>query len=330
MPILTVELSLCYYPTSVALVDGNESFLLSLEQLLKIKNPAVNCNIFSNPKDALDYTNGQNGNLAGKNKIDDYQHYDAENYISDILNQSTSIGSCCHCIEEISVIIVDQDIPGIDGIEFCRKIKNPNIKKVLLTGASASRNVIDAFHSKEIHHYLNKADCNIDIELDRVIRRMQQQYFLDISSRVQSCEIDDSVPFFSDPALADYFDSLCNALDVKEYYYQTNPSRFHLKLNDEKEFCLLIYRDEDIERHLTAMKEQSASEALINQTKNKERIPFFPTTDGYFSPGITQLSAYLHTPDIVYGERDYYCAYTGVLDMTTHVPPAIPSDTPIH
>ncbi|MFT5083238.1 MAG: CheY-like chemotaxis protein [Lentisphaeria bacterium] len=303
------ELAMCFYPTQVAFIDDNETFLTWLTQILRIKNPHINFCSFSNPKAALDFTN-ESTRQPARPEWGDLGNMDAEEFFHGILNRSGQLRSNNTRFEEISVVVVDLDMPGIDGIEFCRKIQNPNIKKILLTGISATTKVLQAFNNKEIHYYLNKSDDNMDELLDGAIRRMQHEYFLELSRKLKYDALENSTPLFSDPALADYFDEICTRIDVKEYYFQTNPPRFHLELKNGSECDLLIYTLNDIASQLKIMDEESAPLELIKRVKKCAYLPLFPTRDGYYIPELGLALEHLHKSELVPGSQDFYCALT--------------------
>ena len=60
--------------------------------------------------------------------------------------------------EEIHVIITDQRMPEITGVEFLEEVVKlyPNPMRVLLTGYTDLQAVIDAVNKGKIYYYLNK------------------------------------------------------------------------------------------------------------------------------------------------------------------------------
>lgn len=60
--------------------------------------------------------------------------------------------------EEFHVIVTDQRMPGMTGVEFLESILEtyPNPVRILLTGYTDINAVIDAVNKGKIFHYLNK------------------------------------------------------------------------------------------------------------------------------------------------------------------------------
>ena len=79
------ELALHYYPTSVALIDDSESFLLNLKQILKLKIPQFKCTTFCNPKEALEYTNELYTEINSEYALNPDHMGDTDQFIKNIL-----------------------------------------------------------------------------------------------------------------------------------------------------------------------------------------------------------------------------------------------------
>jgi CheY-like chemotaxis protein len=330
---LKSELALCYYPTNVALIDDNEGFLFNLQQLLKVKIPKLKCATFSNPHVALKFTNDLHDEKPRVfPKPDQLRHIAEEVSVLDNLSQSNGLQRSKSKTDEISVVVVDLDMPGINGLEFCRRIQNPNIKKILLTGMSADQEVIQAFNDNEIHYYLKKSDDNMGAILEAAIRRMQRQYFIDITVDFKSEAIDNFAPLFSDPVFADYFEELCESVGVSEYYFQTKPSRYKLTLQDGNQCYLLVYTDEEIQYQLRSLHAENAPLALIRQIESRTHVPYFATADGFYIPDILHSGRCLYQANLVHGNKDYYCAIAGDINSgnTSCVLPSSPIGLTLH
>ena len=77
---------------------------------------------------------------------------------------------------EVNIIITDQRMPGMTGVEFLEQIleNHPDPIRVLLTGYADMNAVIDAVNKGKIFHYLSKP-WNEE-ELDTTIQRAYQVY----------------------------------------------------------------------------------------------------------------------------------------------------------
>jgi response regulator RpfG family c-di-GMP phosphodiesterase len=80
--------------------------------------------------------------------------------------------------EKVSLIISDQRMPGMTGIQFLGKIKKilPNAVRFLLTGYTDLEIILDAIKKDKIHQYLTKP-WN-DSDLLKEVRQGLQHYEL--------------------------------------------------------------------------------------------------------------------------------------------------------
>jgi CheY-like chemotaxis protein len=82
-----------------------------------------------------------------------------------------------HRFEQVSVVVVDYDMPEIDGLEFCRNLKNKAIKKILLTGKADEQTAVRAFNEKTIDRFIRKQDDDVMARLNRAIAELQREHF---------------------------------------------------------------------------------------------------------------------------------------------------------
>ncbi len=84
---------------------------------------------------------------------------------------------------DIHVIITDQRMPGMTGVEFLESIldRHPEPMRILLTGYADLNAVIDAVNKGKIYHYLSKPwneaelDATIQRAFDIYVKRREEQ-----------------------------------------------------------------------------------------------------------------------------------------------------------
>lgn len=320
------ELALCYYPTAVAFIDDSQSFLSAVELAMSTR---FTCITFNDPIRALNHSNNLNKVNWNAFADNDYSYAsDSEQFIKNTLNLSINKISDTGRYEEISVVVVDFDMPGMNGIEFCRKLKNPNIKKILLTGQAGSEDAIRAFNDNIINYYIRKSDDNLFENLSRAIQEMQNRYFLDISSYIKIRAIDNKKSLFNDAKLSEYFSDIVKNHRIVEYYFLTNPPRYKLKAADGKTSLFLVYSRYDLNEQIRVLKEEAGPAWLLDCLKSGLYVPYFQSQDGFFDQESFDAKNTIYVADVVEGQETYYCAL--ITDESRALEPVLTPSQPFY
>lgn len=300
------KIPLCFYPTQIVFVDDNPEFLDALSVTF---SKQFNVKTFDNVDAALQYINEykRESDLVANDEKPKPQG-DSDAWVKQVLTHQNIKRFDEMRIKEVSVLVVDYSMPNMNGIEFCEKINNLTIKKILLTGYATPADAVRAFNNNTIHYYLKKNDANMLQDLETAINQLQHAYFNELSSSLKAEAIDSGTPFFADPQLANYFEEACTSLEVIEYYYLTNPSRFALRTRDNRNFFCVIYTEEDIAEHLQILIEESAPKTLYSAIESHKFVPLFHTADGFYEPGIVDTAASIYPSIHIAGAVNYYCA----------------------
>lgn len=300
------ELALCYYPTSVVFIDDSNSFLSAMDLALA---PHFSCLSFNDPVRALNHANNINNLNWNAHTKEDYNYYsDSEQFVQNTLNASEKKLANQHRYNEVSVVVIDYDMPEMDGLTFCRNLKNPNIKKILLTGQVSTEEAICAFNDNVINYYIKKSDPNLVDNLIKAIADMQNRFFIDISSFIKIRAIDNKKSLFNDAVLSKYFSDIITGNDIVEYYFSTNPPRYRLKSRDGKSHTLLIYSRYDLNEQIRVIKEEAGPSGLLESLKTGLYVPYFCSKDGYYDQELFNENEVLYLADIIKGSETYYCA----------------------
>ena len=319
------KIPLCFYPTQIVFVDDNPEFLDTLSMRF---SKQFNVKTFSDTDSALSYINEyqREAELIANDEKTKPQG-DSDAWVKRVLTHQNIKRFDEQRDKEISVLVVDYSMPSMNGIDFCEKIRKSSIKKILLTGYATPADAISAFNNNTIHYYLKKNDVNMLQDLEVALHQLQHAYFNELSSSLKIGAIDSGTPFFADPQLANYFQQACESLDVQEYYYLTNPSRFALRTRSGGNFFCVIYTEEDLAEHLQILQEEGAPKNLYSALDSRKFVPLFQTTDGFYEPGLANAISNIHPATHVSGTVNYYCAI--VADTANVAEPAIQVPTGI-
>jgi len=303
---LKSKIPLCFYPTQIVFVDDNADFLATLSMAF---SKQFNVKLFNDTDLALKYINEhqRENHLIEENEKPKPQG-ESEVWVKQVLTRQNLKRFDELRVKEVSVLVVDYSMPSMNGIEFCEKVKNSSIKKILLTGYATSTDAVNAFNNNTIHYYLKKNDENMLQQLEATIHQLQHAYFNELSSSIKAAAIDSGTPFFADPQLARYFQTTCESLGVTEYYYLTNPSRFALRTLTQDKFLCVIYTEEDIAEHIQVLTEENAPKELCSALESRAFVPYFQSADGFYEPTLTNPMAQIYPATHIQGQVNYYCA----------------------
>lgn len=276
---LKQKIPCCYYPTTVFLVDDEKSFLSNL--VLKIDR-SIPCVISDNPQNALlDINNRCNEKVYLNDVLENV--YDNESELDYSKEQIIKVNT--HNIHKIiydknrfntvSTVIVDYDMPYMNGVEFCKNIQKFSIKKILLTGKATYETAVNAFNNNVIDGFILKNSDNLYENIKNSINDAQWKYFLQKFKYItDNISIQLSNEFFSI-----FWYELFNKIAPTEFYLLDNFGSFlFLDINANPTY-FLVKSDKELCKYYEMAKDNYAPDNILNKLETKKFLPFFYTDD---------------------------------------------------
>ncbi len=306
--------SICYYPTTVVLIDDNVKYIESMKLQLKLQN--IPCKAFTSPPAALDFlTNEYQASPFTQrclSTVDNYlvdrfaTTFDERKIFQEIYNPKR--------MAEIGVLIVDYAMPGMNGIELCRRLREKEVpfKLLMLTGEASKDLAIEAFNEGIIDKFImKKADNLMDVLVDSV-HELQHRYFLDLSATLLNtieADANEAFAFLSDPIFADFFHGLRKKFMAVEYYLLDEWGSFLLLDIDANPTWVLVSTDQGMEAaYVFAHDDEKAPRAVLDALKKKKKIAYF-----HNNTGPVDWEDYMHPVKELKGglQTYYYAVVTG-------------------
>lgn len=303
------DISPYYHPTTVYIVDDNMDFLTNFSLQLDAK---LAYRLYNSPNAALQDVNHKllavraaqtslyryvGGPLPRKQ----YNPVELDMFVfaKEIRNPAR--------FAENSVIIVDYDMPGIDGISFCRLVKNPGIQKILISGVADEKVAVEAFNEGVIDKFVLKGSDEKTKLVNDYITESQNQYFKTKTAPVKAAALGGgSYDFLVDETFSLMFNDLRQRLNVVEYYLTTDPCGFMLINETGKLFFLLIFSIEEFNTHADIIQDQHGPLDLYQQVKDCSVIPLFDSADGYYTPDVQNWQSYVYPVEHLAATPIYY------------------------
>jgi len=172
-----------YHPCSTLLLDDDEDFVRSLRVVLGDKHAVLG---YSSPAKALECIDGA---CAFADKA--FNLFADHGYLAEgagtatgdqmVLLKSSRLHDLAVYDDRyriVSVVVVDEVMPGMRGLDFCRALKNTGIKTILLTGQMEdAAQTIEAFNSGVMDRFVSKKDPQALIKIKAMIEALHRSYF---------------------------------------------------------------------------------------------------------------------------------------------------------
>ena len=273
-----------YHPTTVLFLDDNQVFLDALELEFGAR---VKMKTFTDPAQAMEAINASNQEITqsvlkavGMGNADTASDarvgFELSNMLKLIYDKSR--------FDNIAVLVVDYEMPGINGVEFCQKLGDKNIFKILLTAEADKDTAINAFNSGAIDKFLLKTSANLYQELGDAIAELQCRYFKELSRSIADGLGDSFKTLLDNESYKEIFHQVVTSEKATEYYLVDGSGSF-LFLNKQAEpIWLMVRHANEIDDQIELLEGYESSESIVTPIKQKEKILFLLSEAEYKKP----------------------------------------------
>ena len=121
--------------------------------------------------------------------------------------------------DNVAVLVVDYEMPDINGIEFCQKLKKRKIFKIMLTAEADKDTAIKAFNNGLIDKFILKTSEDLYSEITFAVQELTQRYFKELSPNGHSSSIN---ALFNNESYLQLFAKVVSQVQPVEYYLVDN------------------------------------------------------------------------------------------------------------
>lgn len=270
---------LWYHPSVVVLLDDEPAFL----QRLKINlSPCFTPLVHTDPNNALIYLQKWSYKLDELAQVFMKQNGEPSQSPDAQYNQ-TNISQLSRWLmkddrfNRIVVAVVDRYMPAVDGLDFCQAVKEKyrlQVKLILLTGATSTHQVVDAFEAGTIDAYVEKR-CNPKMldQINHHLNRLAWDQFQVLSSNTPG-NLANQFNYFSDPDFCAAFREISEREEIVEFYLLNLMSGNFILLDRHGAAKLLcIYTDETFEIAIEMAKKSGAPQSVIRSLEERKAYP---------------------------------------------------------
>ena len=266
------SLTAYFHPTTACFIDDNESFMAGLALVLPEYMSSV---AFFDPLMALEYVNRppEIPTLAERcfssTGLSTRQTFHLD---TDLIEQEINI---LQRFNRLSVVVVDYSMPGLNGLQFCEQVQDPQIGKVLLTGVADEKMAVEAFNAGIIDRFISKSHPLASEHISEFSKEMQHAYFLEQTKQMlQTLRL--AGPIFVDDA--DVIDWVRRQMQNKgfcEYYIVNDPPGLLLVTPSGRLQQMIILSDSECEAQANYAQRHGAPQRVVRRLRERTHIGFF-------------------------------------------------------
>ena len=284
------ELLPYFHPTSVAVVDDDSVFVESLTFRFGDK---WNCEPFVDPKRALEFFRNRGMHQVGADRFLTQTSMRDEEAGNELVGfRSAEIAAIMaehNRFSEISVVLVDYEMPSMTGLELCDYLADSPVKKILLTGKAGQDVAISAFNASIIDAYVQKQSPDLGAEIEAQVERLQADYFAQTTSAIAPVHVLGGGSYLADPVFTIMMQRLIRERSVVEYYALSNPCGIYLgHANGSGSFVRILDEDEHRSQCEVARLNNAPME-LVHGLDEGAFVPCFPTPSGFYETAVQSM-----------------------------------------
>jgi len=299
-----------HFPTTTVMVDDHEKYLgvvpLMLDPMLRIRS-------YSSARQALeDLHRGDNRAVPGGGWL--YRWREPEHPAPNRELMALDVDSIHRAMydptrfSEVSVVIADQVMPEMDGLDLFRQLRNPHVGKVLLTGRADDATAIEAFNSGLIDRFIRKNDPQAMEKLQQAILTLQQRYFDRVGALVSEAMALGDVHFLRDKAFIPVLQDLLERFPAVECYLHVNPTGL-LMLDEHGEGrFFMVLTDDDMRTHYEIANDLGAPLSILTALRDATALPWFASGDGFIQADERGEQVRMVPATTIRGEHWYHYA----------------------
>lgn len=306
---MTRKLPLFFFSPTLCWIDDNQLFLNAANNLFKNN---YNCLTFTDAQTALEFLTSYKSLFSQINFTREFTEsdiFDIHNHLPVDINISeiTQLSNNPARKNELAVLIIDNNMPNMSGIDLCYHLKDFPYKKILLTGDTDQSKIIDAFNQGIIDRFIAKEDTNVTHKLQTTIHELSYQYFYEKTKNLL-CHLETSRPSpLSDPIFVNFFLQWCEQNKTHEFYLLNRHGSFLVKINSNTNDYFIVMSEFAKNEFIKLNDEVPIeSKSLVDQVAEGKLLPFFGVGKESWEFDYTEWQKYFYPANVLQGKEKYY------------------------
>ena len=275
-----------HHPVKIVFLDDNQTFLNVLSMDFGQKENMV---MLTDPDNAMLLINQSRGDIVESIRMEDSDTVDCKRGLED--NHILNIIYDKSRFDNVAVLVIDYEMPTINGIEFCKKLKDKNIYKILLTAEADKDMAISAFNSGIINKFILKTNDNLYEEILISIEDLTFKYFNELAK--SSLKGGDSVKrLLNNDSYKKIFKEVMTNSDAVEYYLVDGLGSYLFLDKNAKPTWLIVCDQRKANEQADLLSGYGFAESTIKKVNDKENILFL-LSDSEYKESALNLEKYI-------------------------------------
>lgn len=255
------------HPIKIVFLDDNQTFLdmLSME-FLQHENMVM----LTDPNDAMLLINKSERDIVELIRMEDSDNLDCKSELDTHILNIIYDGSR---FNNVAVLVIDYEMPTINGIDFCKKLKDKNIYKILLTAEADKDMAISAFNAGIIDKFILKTNDKLYDEILTSIDDLTFKYFNELAKSLLRYS-ESFKRLLNNESYQKIFNKVMISSDAVEYYLVDNLGSYLFLNKNANPTWLIVCDQRKANEQAELLSGYGFSESIIKKVQKKENILF--------------------------------------------------------
>jgi len=185
----------------------------------------------------------------------------------------------------LSVVVVDYSMPGLNGLQFCEQIKDPQIGKVLLTGVADEKMAVEAFNAGIIDRFISKSHPQASEHISDFSREMQHAYFRRQTQQMHQTLRLAGPLFLDDHSVTNWVRRQMMRNNFCEYYMVSEPPGLLMITPNGQLQQIIVLSEAQGDAQANFAEQHGAPAKLVAKLRDHSHVGFFLEDPASYSGG---------------------------------------------
>lgn len=284
MTVIDAKPTCLYHPIRVIFLDDSREFLDALDlefgaqiNMLTLTNSNMTMQLIdSHSQDIIQPIFNIANGVDEDTNIGQVISFNIGNIISLIYDKAR--------FNKIAILVVDYQMPEINGIGLCKKIKESDVLKIMLTAEADKDTAINAFNDGLIDKFILKTNENLYQEISLAVQELTQRYFEALSKSVINRHSNLINELFEKSTYRKLFSEVATQAQAVEYYLVDTSGSILFLDQDAHPTWLIVRHVDALMEQFDLLKGYDLPERIMDSVAKKEVMLFMLSEKEYKKP----------------------------------------------